>query len=281
MKSLVSRVCAMSLVFMWSTALSAADIDLSVAADYSGFFFHDVSNLQSIEGRLAVGGSLSVHGTGIGRRVPQTSTQPSLVVAGDILAFDSGTVWAGDQHASYGTYLGEKAAGVPSYLDLRKASDLPFDFDAERDYLSYLSWQLKNMEPTGTVTKQISTVTLTGSNQSVEVFNVPDGYLISSFNIVLQNVSSSSHIILNVASDSTRTAKLGISMTVFQGRHQRVLFNYYDTEVLNLTNIQVWGSILAPYACVCNSNGNIEGTIIADKWNSSMAIGYTPFVAAK
>lgn len=67
-------------------------------------------------------------------------------------------------------------------------------------------------------------------------------------------------------------------MTEFINRHSKILFNMYDAELINFNNAGVFGSILAPYACIKNSVGKIEGTIIAASWDTNMAVGSTLFV---
>jgi choice-of-anchor A domain-containing protein len=259
-------------------AARALDLDLGAASAYSGFFFGNASSLQDVEGRLAVGGDLSIHGTSIGGRLPTTSTQASLIVGGNVAAFDSGSIWAGSQHNSFGVYRGSKAAKVPSYLDLRQGS-LDLDFEAERTYLFSLSDAVANQAPTGRVTVLYSTVTLSGSNDpNLEVFNLTASQVRSGMNFALANIKSSAYLVLNVAADAQRSVQMGISMDVFNGRHSKVLFNLPDARILNFTGVRVYGSVLAPAACVCNSSGHLEGTIVADTWDSGMEIGYTPFV---
>jgi choice-of-anchor A domain-containing protein len=274
----LSRLAFALLAAVVGAPALALDLDLGVATDYSGFFLGNASNMPDVEGRLAVGGDLSIHGTSIGGRVPVGSTQPSLVVGGNVAAFDSGSIWAGSQHASFGLYHGAKASKVPSYLDLR-VGDLSFDFEAERVYLVTLSDGIAGLAATGTVTQLYSTITLTGSNDpNLEVFNLTASQVKSGMSFALKNIQSGAYLVLNVAADIQRNVQLGITMSVFNGRHAKVLFNFPDTRVLNFTGVQVYGSVLAPGACVCNSSGHIEGTVVADTWDSSMEIGYTPFV---
>ena len=75
--------------------------------------------------------------------------------------------------------------------------------------------------------------------------------------------------------------KIGISMPQFQDRLQKVLFNLPDADVVNFTGVLVLGSVLAPYACVRDSSGHLEGTIVAASWESSMEIGYGPLTPSE
>jgi choice-of-anchor A domain-containing protein len=178
---------------------------------------------------------------------------------------------------SYGVYAGSKAASVPSYLSLQQVAFSPVDFVAEGAYLNVLSQQLGAMPPTGSVSQQWSTINLKGSNSEVEVFNLTAAQVKSTLTLAMSNVKSDATLVFNVASDTQRHVAFGITTTVLQNRQGKVLYNMPDADVLNFTGVWVWGSVLAPAACVNNSNGHIEGTIVAASWNSNMEIGNSPF----
>ena len=254
----------------------AQQIDLGAAAQYAGFFFGNASALTDVVGRLAVGGNLSIGGTSVGEGVAANSTQPSLVVGGNVTTFTGGTIGSSKSNG-YGVYAGSKASGVPSYLSLQQVSFSPVDFAAEGAYLNVLSQQLGALAPTGSVSQQYSTVTLKGSNSGLEVFNLTAAQVKSTLTLALSNVKSDATLVFNVTSDSQRHVQFGITTTVLQNRQGKILYNMPDTDVLNFTGVWVWGSVLAPSACVNNSSGHIEGTIVASSWNSNMEIGNSPF----
>ncbi|MBC3873737.1 choice-of-anchor A family protein [Undibacterium flavidum] len=264
-----------------SAAAYAQQIDLGVAAQYSGFFFGNVSKIPDIEGRMALGGDLDVGGASIGGRVPAGSTQASLVVGGNLVSFTGGTIWSNGHTNSWGEYVGTKSNNVAKYHDLRKVNVSPIDFAAERTYLTILSQQLRDTPPTGTVSQLYAEVTLTGSNRDIEFFNLKAEQVKSTLNFALKNIKPTAYVILNVAADEQRKLRLSINMKAFAGRNQRTLFNLHDTDVLNMLNVRVEGSVLAPYACVKDSSGHLEGTIVAASWDNSMEIGYGPFLPTK
>ena len=168
------RLAAMVLALAGLLPISgqAQQVDLGVAAQYSGFFFGNVSKIPDIEGRLAVGGNLTISGFSIGGRVPHGSGLPSLVVAGDLTSIGGGGIYDNYSHPGYAVYSGQRGVNVPTYIDFRQQAVSPIDFEAERIYLTLLSQQLRDMPATGTVSQLYSTVTLTGSNQDIEVFNL-------------------------------------------------------------------------------------------------------------
>jgi len=266
----------LSAICLTAHPAQAQEIDIGTAAQYAGFFFGNASNIPDIGGRLAVGGDVSLNGFSIAGGVASSSTQPSLVVGGNVVALGGGSIGSSSSN-NYGVYLGSKAPAVPTYLNLKKVTYSPVDFAAERTYLTILSQQLKARAATGTISQQWNTVTATGSNSDIEIFNLTAAQVVSTLTLALVNVKSSATLIFNVASNSQRQVQFGITASVLQGRQGKVLYNLPDADVLNFTNVGVLGSVLAPLACVTNSNGHLEGTIIAASWNSGMEIGNSPF----
>lgn len=261
-----------------TTSSQAQQIDLGTAGQYAAFVFGNVSNITNVDGRMAVGGILNTPGGSVGGSISPNDTRASLVVAGNLAAY-AGSLGSGNNNAFavYSSTIGSSPK-VASYLDFRKVAVNPIDFEAERTYLSILSQQIRTSPATGTVSQLYARVTLTGSNKDVEIFNLTADHVINTHDFDLVNVKPDAYLILNVASNAQRTIKFGITMTEFINRHSKVLFNMYDAELINFGNAGVFGSILAPYACIKNSGGKLEGTVIAASWDSNIAVGSTLFV---
>jgi choice-of-anchor A domain-containing protein len=258
------------------TAL-ALDVNLGNAAAYSAFIFEDIVSLTSVEGRLAVGGNLSVTQAAIGSGTPQLSNTPALVVRGNISSFSGGALWSGTA-AGYGLYLGTKAASVPASLDLRKVASLPVDFDTERIYLGVMSEQWRDAPVTGRVTRGNGVLQLTGTGAAVEVFALAAADVSTAQPLTLTNIRADAHIVVNVAADASRRLSFAIDTAALQAWKGRVLFNAHDAETVKFNDLTVWGSLLAPNACICTSTGRLEGSVVARKWSATMHITYTPFV---
>lgn len=255
----------------------AIDIDLGDAGAYSGFFFEDVRDLDNIEGRLALGGDLYLSSASIGSKESGANAQPSLVVRGGITSFLSGFLWFGTIK-SFGLFKGSKGSGVSSQLDLRQSNELPVDFDSERANLEVLSQQLSELDATGKVTQFLGVTTFTGSKKPLEVFNMTESQVDGIQVVVLSNFLSDAHIVINVAADANRKVSFSLPTSAFMFRNRRVLFNFPDAEMVKFNLVTVWGSVLAPKACICVSFGRIEGNVVARQWSSSMAIGFAPFI---
>lgn len=96
--------------------------------------------------------------------------------------------------------------------------------------------------------------------------------------LVLADVSPDAHIVVNVTADAVRRLTFGIDTVALAAWKGRVLFNAHDTETVVFNGLTFWGSLLATNACVCNSTGRLEGSVVARKWTSTMNVTHTPFI---
>jgi choice-of-anchor A domain-containing protein len=276
LKAWLLGVAAAAVCASWAPA-QALQVDLGDAGQYAGFFLEDVTGIQSIAGKLALAGNLSVSSTSIGAQAPNMPSAPSLVVGGSITSFTSGSIWSGSS-PGFGEYMGSLSSTASKSLDLRKVGAIPVDFEADRVYLGTLSEQLRDLKATGTVAQGGSTLALTGSNQALEVFALTADQAASGLVVSLSNVRADAYLILNIASDSAQRLSVAIDTTALQPWAGRVLVNAYDAQRVQVGSTALRGSVLALKACICNSTGSIQGNVIARKWNSTASIGYAPFV---
>jgi choice-of-anchor A domain-containing protein len=272
LKSLV--LCA---AWMSMASAQALDIDLGNAAPFSAFVFEDVSGLTTAAGRVAVGGNLALGAATLGAGTPTLTATPTLLVRGNITSYSGGALWSG-ANAGYGLYLGSKAASTAATLDLRKASGLPVDFEAERIYLGVMSEQLRDLASSGSVNVTGTALTLSGNNSDLEVFSLTAAQVAGSQVLAVTNVRPDAHIVVNLSADALRRITFGIDTAALANWKGRVLFNAHDAETLQFNGLTFWGSLLATNACLCNSTGRLEGSVVARKWTAAMTISYTPFI---
>jgi choice-of-anchor A domain-containing protein len=254
----------------------ALGIDFGDAGQYSGFFLEDVTGIQAVGGRLALGGNLRVTDATIGAQGPQLQAAPSLVVKGNISSYSAGAIWSGSA-PGFGEYMGSLSSAAAG-LDLRKVSSIPVDFASARVYLGTMSEQLRDLHATGTVSQSGSILTLSGSGQALEVFQLSAAQAASGAQVALANVRADAYIVLNAASDGVQHLNLAIDTTALQPWAGRVIVNAYDAQLVQVGGATLRSSLLALKACVCNSTGGIQGNVVARKWNSTASIGYAPFV---
>lgn len=271
------RLLVTAAMAMLPLAAHALDLDLGNAAGYSAFIFEDAASLTSVGGRLAVGGNLSVTQAEIGAGTPDLPQTAALVVRGNISSFTSGALWSGAS-VGHGVYLGTKAASVPASLDLRKVTSLPVDFNTERVHLGVMSEQWRDAPLTGQVTRGAGVLALTGTDAAVEVFALTAADVAAAQTLALTHIRADAHVVINLAADTLRRLSFSIDTAALQPWKGRVLFNAHDAETVKFNDLTVWGSLLAPNACVCTSSGRLEGSVVARKWSATMHITYTPFV---
>lgn len=254
----------------------AQEVDLGTAAGYSAFIFGDVAGLAKAEGRVAVGRNLSVTALEAGSALPAgTAEAPVLVVGRNVTAYGAGALWADAGHKGYGVY-GSGLGGASAELDLRYQPGA-VDFAADSAWLLTLSANLKDKPATGKVAATNETLTLTGTNAPLEVFTLLAAQVGSARTLVLSNVRPGAWLVLNVASDGAqRQTTLSFNHTVLQPYAGRVVFNFYDSDVLILPGGQAWGTLLAPYACVKANGGRVDGTVVAAAWTGATVLGNVP-----
>jgi choice-of-anchor A domain-containing protein len=255
----------------------AQEIDLGTAARYAGFILGSASGMVRVEGRLAVAHDLDSDQLEVASAQPEEpDEQASLVVGGAVRTYRRGDIWRSGGRKGYGAYGGDKG-DTASTLDLRH-EDSPVDFDAETVWLTMLSADL-DQRKSGAVLTFLRTVTLIGSNADLEVFRVSAALVAKDKTLLLKNIKSGARIVINVDSDQQRQVSLAWNQDVLKTRRTRVLFHFADAEVLRFDGARVWGSILAPHACIQGSDGRVDGNVVAASWKSGAEIGYAPFEA--
>lgn len=255
----------------------AQEVDLGTAANYSAFILGDASGLAKAEGRLAVGRNLSVANLELGSALPAGSADmPTLVVGRNVSAYAAGELWADAGRKGFGVY-GSASSGATGSIDLRYAPGM-VDFAAEGAWLLALSGNLKDKAVTGKVTQNGSSILLTGTNAMLEIFSLQPAQVAAGRVLSLQNVRAGAWIVLNVTADTQRQVSLGWDHGALQDNKSHVLYNFHDADVLTLAGSQVWGSLLAPYACVKANGGRVDGTVVAATWTGATVIGNAPLV---
>ncbi len=272
-----SRIAALAGAALCAPAAQALDIDLGNAAAYAGFIFEDASGLNTSLGRLAVGGNLSLAQAEIGAGAPDMASVPSLVVRGNFSAYTSGAFWSGAL-PGFGLYLGTKAASTGANLDLRKVTSLPVNFEAERTYLGVMSEQLRDLPASGQVTLSGGVLTLAGTQAPLEVFTLTAAQAAGTQTVQVADVRADAHIVINITADAVRRIGFGVDTAALAPWKGRVLLNAHDAETVQFNQLTFWASVLAPNACICNSSGRLEGSVVARKWSATMTIAHTPFV---
>ncbi len=255
-----------------ATPASAVSIDFGVAAEYNTFILGNFSGSSDTQGKLAVGGNATLQHYSVGDQLPSNTTGNTLVVGGN-LNYQGGRVYygnvavGGSSTIDQGVYWGLRNNGQT--LTANMGASLPIDFTAAGQYLRNLSTSLATLAATGTATSQWGGMFLTGDGTSdLQVFYV-DGALLSSATWwnALASIPSDAHILLNIMG---KNVTMTGGQQVLASMSDRVLFNFYEAETLQIYGISVEGSILAPMADIIRAEGVIQGQLIAKSMTGSL-----------
>ena len=232
---------------------------LGVAGQYNAFAFADADLFYADAwGGVAAGNNLTVNGFGVATRLNQPPQHLTSLVAGNKLAIVNSQVYAGDvvygstANVYQSTLLKGSATQAANYIDFAAAkADL---VAKSAEYATYPS--------TGTVTSAYGVLRLTGTRSTLNIFTVQANQL-NSANTLIISAPPGSRVLINVVGGGqVRLQNMG--MQVEGVTRQDVLFNLPDATSLNISGVSVQGSILAPKAHVWFTNGNIEGTLVAN-----------------
>lgn len=269
---LFSLVSFVSLLIV-SVSAQAASVSLGTAGAFNTFIFNDFAGSSDTEGRLAVGGNATLTHYSVGDKLQPGQYEDMLIVGGD-LTVTGGRVYYGDIRVG-------GSATMPGYnvADgklVENDADLPVDFAAEEAYLRSLSAGLAYEAGTGTVENKWGGLYFSGDGTGgLQVFNLDGADVLNAHTFDVSNIVPGATVLFNISGDTAGLTNMSLG-SLFPMR-ERVLFNFYEATTLQLSGIDVEGSILAPLAHVSNPQGVTNGTIIASSWDGPMQQNHVPF----
>jgi len=267
--------CGLSLL----CAATHATIDIGIARNYNAFIENNfTANSTDIQGKLAVGGNVSLENYGIAAEYEMPSNEYSLVVGGDI-HYEGGKIFYGSAIA--GGDVSDVAWNVKSSLQpgatLQGNANIPVDFDSEFTTLRNLSDALVELPKNGTAEFKWGGLHFTGDCHSeTQVFQVSGANLLSATYVSLNCIPTDSTVLVNVTGDTAGFQSIGLSP--FAPHATTTLFNFPEATQINVSWVGVEGSLLAPNATFDNPHGSVNGTVVAKSWNGQMELHHIPFV---
>jgi choice-of-anchor A domain-containing protein len=269
-----------------SAQASTSLLDLGTAGSFNAFVLRDMTAYNSdVEGRLAVGGNLTLNNYSIGMELSDSNgTRDDLIVGGTI-NYSNGRIYNGNARSG-GTANIAQSVGFYNESNINSPNGSyipgnPLDFSSISNDLLDKSNTWKNLTSTGTILTTVNDIRLTGTDSGLNVFNV-SGNLLSSASSLWLDIPEDSWALVNISGTTINMHDFAFFRTednnpdvrvqvpdnnpgVF--RHdgsmtQKVLLNLFDATELNLYAIGVKGSILAPNANTNFYNGQIDGNLI-------------------
>jgi choice-of-anchor A domain-containing protein/RHS repeat-associated protein len=257
---------------------SAQASSLGAAQQFNAFIRSNFTAAATdVQGRLAVGGDVSVtsYGTATG-----ISTAPNeyVLLAGGSVTYTNGRIFTGSLLAEGDVHAitSEVRNGMEPGSSIEGHSQLPLNIATEFDVLEALATQLKDLTPNGSVLYQWGGTYLTGDcTSSFQVFSLDGAILKTSNSLVLECVPEDATILFNISGNAPGFHNIGL--THLNPRASRILYNFYQATGIDFVNVGVEGTVLAPFADIVNPRGYLNGTIIAKSWNGPMALRHVPF----
>lgn len=238
------------------------------------FLFSNLAqSATDIEGRLAVGGTVTVSDYTVGASLPKDATRHDMIVNGKI-TYNRGSVPSGG-------ILTEVAPAMSQVHVFGQIVQAPvgIDFAAAKTLLTQQSAELATLPNTAQVNVEIYgekrsiQVNAAGGNFNVANISAADLAKAHSFRI---HAPANSILVINVTGSEVTFSNFGM---MFEGiNRSHVLFNLSEATKLNINRIHLEGSVLAPKADVEFNNGLYHGTMIANSLTGGGQIGHDGFI---
>ncbi|WP_018983771.1 choice-of-anchor A family protein [Salinimonas chungwhensis] len=275
-----------------SFTASASPFYLGEAADFNAYILEDMQGYSSdVEGRLAVGGNLTLKDYGLGLQLSDNSSKPVLVGGGDVTMrnariYNGAATAAGniDIDESVGLY---NEPGTPGTQQFYQSN--AFDFAAASAEVVYKSslWGAYNTTAdvmVGANGDDVYGLSFSGTND-INIFSIDARTLSDPNKRIMIDVPETSYTIINVTGEMVELFNTGFHLSngnkfpdndsngPASERHsglynESVLFNFVDATSLVMHGIGFKGSILAPLADMTFYNGHIDGNLIVKSLRS-------------
>ncbi|MCB0116772.1 MAG: choice-of-anchor A family protein, partial [Caldilineaceae bacterium] len=221
-------------------------------------------------GRAVIGGSANISSYGIGQSLTNSNGLRDDLIVQSVLTYSGGQVYNGN--VVYGlSAIMSPDVFVPNGT-VRQAQI--YNMAQVTSELRTLSARLSQLPANGASGNQSGSLVLTGTDSERNVFSVSATDL-SLANGIYINVPVGSTALINVSGISGTLANKAIYInndnSDAPAGQERVLFNFYQASSLTVSSISVKGSILAPYALLNLTNGQVNGNVIANQILTSSA----------
>jgi len=280
MTMLLKTAAAVTFAFA-ATAAQAKVVDLGIGGA-NLFSLGDFSASSSdVEGSVLVAGSMTASSYSVNDKNKDAFSANNghgiALAVGGALDYSNGAIKHGDIYVG-----GAQSLHSVGTDDTKTVSKAPVDFNALSSSVKTTSANLSKLGATGTVTTNPwggMTLTGTGTKKGVEVFNISGSDLAKVNNFSFSGLDNNSTLIINVSgANAIGFNQNGVGLDGF--KNYNVLYNFYETTNMNIQNVGVQGSILAPLARVTGGNGQINGEVVVGNWASNVQVNAANFFKA-
>lgn len=280
MTTLLKTAAAVTFAFA-ATAAQAKVVDLGIGGANLFSLGSFSASSSDVEGSVLVAGSMSASSYSVNDKNKDAFADNNghgiALAVGGALSYSSGSI-------KHGTIFvgGAKSLTSVGTNDSSTITTAPVDFNALSSSVKSTSTNLSKLAATGSVTTtQYGGMTLkgTGTHKAVEVFNISGSDLSKINNFSFSGLDNNSTLIINVSgANAIGFNQNGVGLGGF--KNYNVLYNFYETTSMNIQNVGVQGSILAPLARVTGGNGQINGEVVVGNWASNVQVNAANYFKA-
>jgi choice-of-anchor A domain-containing protein len=233
--------------------------------DYNLFLLEDFTYTGNIQGKLAVGGNITLSGFSVGTGLPGNNVANTLVAGGNLTLTNGAVAGAAWYRGSYtptgvGFSRGTATQGTPPDFG---------SFAARFAELESLSTRLATQPITGTTQHNAWSVTMTGTDPCLNVFTLNASDFTGQGDWTI-TAPTGSFVLVNVFGQAPAYRGGNIQLVSINSR--RVLFNFVDATSLTAESFKFQGTILAPKARATVRYTGFNGGFYA----KSLTLQYAP-----
>ena len=291
----IFRSCLLLLCIL-AFPLAAQASPLGLAGEYNVFMFDDIVQYGTdVEGRVAAGGDVTYgkanNGFSVASKVQDTQGLADLVVGKDVTLKNGSVGYFGKENSGAPEYQkgvvnwGGKAtiAGDVGYDQNKSGPGTPINFAAEQKYLTTMSSNWGGLSANGKTDflydqNKLYSIQLTGNNNNLNVFSLDATKIGQNLGFYI-DAPLTSTVLVNITGATASLINFGFYFKDYEDKipgsdyisgaskfypNSNILFNFLDATLLAINQIEINGSILAPFAHVdFMKNSHIDGNLIA------------------
>jgi choice-of-anchor A domain-containing protein len=279
---------ALSLVLAANPSLASPLLELGAAAAFNGIVLGDMTASNSdVEGRLAVGGNLTLNHYAIGMELSNSHGARDDLIVGGALNFSNGRVYNGNARSggaanidqTVGFYSNDPNQPNGSYI-----AGNPLNFASLGAALKQqsLAWSL--ISANGVTSIEYNNIRLTGANSGLNVFHL-SGDMLSVATSFWLDIPEDASAIVNISGQTIAMHDFAFFRTINNNRQQlpdnqpgvfrqdgrltrNIMLNLFQSTALDLHAIGIKVNLLAPYADTNFYNGHIDGNLMVASLSS-------------
>lgn len=238
--------------------------NLGPAGMYNMLVFEDTYLSQStIEGSAAIGASASLQNVSVASTL--SGSDAKLVVGENIASYDEGSV--GSASAGHLYVFGDANLNLVDYGKMITGDRSPLDISAANSYLLEASKFWGTLASNGTENLNGTVLTLTGTDNSTNVFSVTGTDFSNAVSLVF-NIPLGSTALVNISGTNVQFSNL--VTTLNNAQSSKIVYNFYEAVSLDISNSDPKGTVLAPKAETDFSDGMVGGSLIVKALGTSV-----------